>query len=271
MVDFIVLFRDARGIPCPGELCDAGVGELFGVFRAYAGELFGVRQFAKHTKTVEDTLVIETTLHGFAAGREVNAGIWYQDELVGTIGLHINRSNQSASIGYWIGRAYEGRGIMTRSCRALITYAFGELALHRIEIRANMDNIRSRALATRVKVGSFGEETGTSTQSPCGIWAAARSQSLRQNGVGPLEAGGQELRRSLLAVLLALAQVPSWPSRSFPDMVPLTTFEFLAPIGEIPESRVRRSFGAFVKSSSDRPIPQTPTLSCIMRTKCSRP
>ena len=43
MVDFIVLFRDARGIPCPGELCDAGVGELFGVFRAYAGELFGVR------------------------------------------------------------------------------------------------------------------------------------------------------------------------------------------------------------------------------------
>ncbi|NMP23949.1 GNAT family N-acetyltransferase [Sulfobacillus sp. DSM 109850] len=107
--------------------------------------------FAKHTRAVEDTLAfIDTTLRSFAAGSEVNAGIWYQDKLVGTIGLHINRSNQSASIGYWIGQAYEGRGIMTRSCRALITYAFGELALHRIEIRANMGNTRSRAIPERL-------------------------------------------------------------------------------------------------------------------------
>lgn len=107
--------------------------------------------FARHTTQIEDTLTfVESTLRDFASGTGLNAAIWYNDTLVGTIGLHINRANENASIGYWIGHAYEGKGIMTKSCRALVDYAFSELKLHRIEIRANVGNTRSRAIPERL-------------------------------------------------------------------------------------------------------------------------
>ncbi|MBK9162321.1 MAG: GNAT family N-acetyltransferase [Acidobacteria bacterium] len=40
-----------------------------------------------------------------------------------------------SEIGYWIDKAEEGQGIITRSTALLIEYAFEELKLNRIEIR----------------------------------------------------------------------------------------------------------------------------------------
>ena len=39
---------------------------------------------------------------------------------------------------------------MTRACRALVTHAFRELGLHRVEIRAAPGNRRSRAIPERL-------------------------------------------------------------------------------------------------------------------------
>ena len=39
---------------------------------------------------------------------------------------------------------------MTRACRVLIDVAFGELGLHRVVIRAGVDNPRSRAIPERL-------------------------------------------------------------------------------------------------------------------------
>ena len=70
--------------------------------------------------------------------------------LVGSIGLYdIDRRGKSAIIGYWIGRQYGGRGIVTRSVRALTHYAFATCALRRLEIYAAVDNWPSRAVAER--------------------------------------------------------------------------------------------------------------------------
>ena len=62
----------------------------------------------------------------------------------------INPAVRSAMIGYWLGPEYEGKGIMTRACEALIDYGFGELALNRIVIRAATDNLRSQAVPQRL-------------------------------------------------------------------------------------------------------------------------
>jgi len=125
--------------------------ELFELIVANADYVSEWLPFAKHTSDEKETLAfIESTLRDFSAGTGLNAGIWFENRLVGTIGLHINRSNDSASIGYWLGEAYEGKGIMTRACRALVNYAFNELKLHRIEIRANTGNTRSRAIPERL-------------------------------------------------------------------------------------------------------------------------
>ena len=72
-------------------------------------------------------------------------------ELVGIIGTHqIHWINRTVSIGYWLGEGYQGKGIMTKACKAVIQYLFEECGLHRIEIRAAVDNQKSRRIAERL-------------------------------------------------------------------------------------------------------------------------
>jgi ribosomal-protein-serine acetyltransferase len=77
--------------------------------------------------------------------------IWSEGSLCGSIGLHkINSLHRSTSIGYWIDGAYEGRGIILRACRAMVTEGFGNYDLHRIEIRCATGNRRSYAIPRKL-------------------------------------------------------------------------------------------------------------------------
>jgi ribosomal-protein-serine acetyltransferase len=72
-------------------------------------------------------------------------------QLAGVVGQHpIDWANRACNVGYWLGAAYEGRGLMTRACRVLVTYAFSEQGLRRVEIRAAPTNRRSRAIPERL-------------------------------------------------------------------------------------------------------------------------
>ena len=104
------------------------------------------------TKTVEDSEeFIRGRLEQFAKGNGFVAGIWVDGELAGDIGLHyISPLFRSTEVGYWLGAEYEGRGIMTKTCRHLITYLFEELKLNRIEIRCAETNRRSCAIPERL-------------------------------------------------------------------------------------------------------------------------
>ena len=77
-------------------------------------------------------------------------GIFVDGAYVGGIGLRADAMHGDSEIGYWIGEEHEGRGLVTTACRALIGYAFGELGLHRVTIRAAPDNARSRAIPERL-------------------------------------------------------------------------------------------------------------------------
>ncbi len=50
------------------------------------------------------------------------------------------------SIGYWLGDQYEGKGIISMSCKALVDYIFHDLELNRIEIRCAQENTRSQRI-----------------------------------------------------------------------------------------------------------------------------
>ncbi len=104
------------------------------------------------TRTVEDIRAfLRRALRQWADGRGVQCGIWERGLLAGSIGQHpIDWLNRSANLGYWLGEAYQGRGLMTRACQALVTYSFAELGLHRVEIRAAPENQRSRAIPERL-------------------------------------------------------------------------------------------------------------------------
>ncbi|MBB4824711.1 ribosomal-protein-serine acetyltransferase [Sporosarcina luteola] len=105
-----------------------------------------------YNKTVEDSRkFIASTLKQYSENNGFQAGIWYQGELAGVVGLHgINWANRSTSLGYWLGKDFEGKGLMTRSCQAVIDYCFNELNLNRIEIRVAAENYKSRAIPERL-------------------------------------------------------------------------------------------------------------------------
>jgi [ribosomal protein S5]-alanine N-acetyltransferase len=50
---------------------------------------------------------------------------------------------QSASLGYWLGLPYAGRGHMTAAVTALVPFVFGALALHRLEAACVPSNAAS--------------------------------------------------------------------------------------------------------------------------------
>ncbi len=78
-------------------------------------------------------------------------GIFVDGDLAGAIGLHkIDAANRNTSIGYWLEAGKQGRGVMTRACRAVVTYAFEQRRLHRIEIRCATGNVRSCAIPQRL-------------------------------------------------------------------------------------------------------------------------
>jgi ribosomal-protein-serine acetyltransferase len=67
------------------------------------------------------------------------------------IGYHgVSWRDRSTSIGYWLIERAQGRGTMTRAVRALTDHAFNVWQLNRIEIRAGVENARSRAIPERL-------------------------------------------------------------------------------------------------------------------------
>lgn len=94
---------------------------------------------------------IATALKEYANDNGFHAGIFWDGTIVGCIGLHgIDWSNKKSSIGYWLGSEYQGKGMMTSCCRAVINHVFHDLALNRVEIRAAELNRKSRAIPERL-------------------------------------------------------------------------------------------------------------------------
>ena len=83
--------------------------------------------------------------------KEVSFLIVSEKSVIGRIGIHnINWQNKNASIGYWLIKDAQGKGIISKATHSLITYAFQTLGLNRIEIRAATDNQRSRSIPERL-------------------------------------------------------------------------------------------------------------------------
>jgi len=87
----------------------------------------------------------------FVDNKGLNVGVWYQGILAGTVRYHeIDWPNRSTELGYWVGGAYEGLGLITKTCRVLIDYAFKELGLNRVVINCAVGNQKSRAIPERL-------------------------------------------------------------------------------------------------------------------------
>ncbi|WP_010632855.1 GNAT family N-acetyltransferase [Sporolactobacillus vineae] len=104
------------------------------------------------TATAEDTKsFIKLSLRNHANGRGMDFVILLDGLIVGIAGINlINWTNKTAEIGYWLGEHYQGRGIMTKTASALTDYAFKQIMLNKVEIRAAAQNQKSRSIPERL-------------------------------------------------------------------------------------------------------------------------
>lgn len=124
--------------------------ELFAVVDRNRERLRKWLPWVDATKSADDTLkFIRDSLKRHAESGEVVAGIWAGGQLAGTIGLHM-RGEARAMIGYWLGEEFEGKGLMSLACRAVVDHAFRDLGVERVEIFAEPRNTRSRAVPKRL-------------------------------------------------------------------------------------------------------------------------
>ena len=130
----------------------ADADELFALIEANRTYLKQWLSWLETTQTVDDTRhFIQLTRDRYQDKQGFAAALCYQQHIVGIAGLNgIDWANRRSSIGYWIAQSYQGKGLITHACKAILNYAFGELNLNRIEILCAAQNTRSQAIPHRL-------------------------------------------------------------------------------------------------------------------------
>ncbi|HET9248715.1 MAG TPA: GNAT family protein [Actinomycetota bacterium] len=141
------------------RLTMADLEEIWAVVQAERPRLAPWMPWVDGTLTIEDQARwLESVVHD--ASTLDGCGVFVDGRYVGGAGLRWDPFRVRGEIGYWIAESHEGRGLVTRAVRALLEVGFGDLGLHRIEIRAGVDNRRSRAIPERLGFVREGIERG---------------------------------------------------------------------------------------------------------------
>ncbi|KON41283.1 MULTISPECIES: GNAT family N-acetyltransferase [Lactiplantibacillus] len=73
---------------------------------------------------------------------------------------HFDDNDHSANIGYWLGRPFQGRGVMTAAVRGVCDLGFNQYHRQCLRIRAAVDNQASNAVAQRAGFGFLIQHSG---------------------------------------------------------------------------------------------------------------
>lgn len=102
-------------------------------------------------KSAEDMVpVIKYWLENLANNQGFDVAIRNNGHLVGMIGVQFDWGNRAASIGYFISKDSEGKGIITISLKSLINELFGRYSINRIEIQCAANNLKSQGIPERL-------------------------------------------------------------------------------------------------------------------------
>jgi ribosomal-protein-serine acetyltransferase len=146
------MFRFALSDACDLRLLEeADAAEFFALIEANRAYLARWMPWASG-QTLEGTQAfIRTTRRQLATNDGFQAAIVRGGRIIGVAGFHaVDWPHRSTSIGYWLDEREQGRGVMTRTVRALTDHALREWQLNRVELRAAADNHRSRAIPERL-------------------------------------------------------------------------------------------------------------------------
>lgn len=125
--------------------------ELIDNQREYLGRWL---PFVQYTQSVDDEReFIRSVLALPEDIREMIFCIYFDGEFVGLIGLKFNELdnvNRKTELGYWLSENYQGKGIVTSSCNALMNLAFNQLKYNRVQIKCAVKNEKSKNIPKRL-------------------------------------------------------------------------------------------------------------------------
>lgn len=103
-------------------------------------------------QTLQHTLdFIRTTRKQLTENDGFQVALTDEERIIGVLGFHsVDWVNRAASLGYWLAEAAQGQGTMTRAVAALVDHALIGWQLNRVEIRAGVENLRSRGVPERL-------------------------------------------------------------------------------------------------------------------------
>jgi ribosomal-protein-serine acetyltransferase len=133
------------------DLSDAEAPELHELIERNRAGLARWLRWARD-QTSDGTLEFVRQARACAAAREsLQRGVVVDGRIVGMVGLpRVDAPNHCGEIGYWLDEDHQGRGVMTAAVEALMDIAFDDWQLNRVEIRTDVENLPSRALAERL-------------------------------------------------------------------------------------------------------------------------
>lgn len=107
--------------------------------------------WARGASLDETSRFCRTTEAAWAEGRTFDF-VWLEEgRVVGSGGVeHHDPDARSGEVGYWVRTDAAGRGLATEGTGALVRFGFEALGLHRIELKAGVDNAGSRRVAAKL-------------------------------------------------------------------------------------------------------------------------
>ncbi len=108
--------------------------------------------FVDHMKNIAFAeKFVAGTMQRNRAGQEYAFVIMEHEQVIGRIGIYkIDHESKIGEIGYWIAEAAQGKGIVTRACKAMMPFCFGDLQLNKLEIKCGTHNLKSQHIAERL-------------------------------------------------------------------------------------------------------------------------
>lgn len=104
---------------------------------------------------------IEKKLDTFAKGEEMALAIEFEGLYIGSIGFFFNRRDDSAELGYWIGKPYWGRGFASLAGAEMIRFGFEDLGLNRIQAQVMARNPGSSRVLEKLGLSYEGHLRGS--------------------------------------------------------------------------------------------------------------
>jgi len=91
------------------------------------------------------------------------------DRVIGIVDLFkVDFENKDAELGYWIGKKYRGKGLMSEAVELMLNFGFTKLKLHRIHANVFEGNTASEKVLKRH--GFIYEGLSRESRFKCGKW-----------------------------------------------------------------------------------------------------